>query len=218
MGQQVTLDLVDRDAAVRGDTRRDVFRKLAAGGTVVTGGLLVGGLPQVALGQSAQRDGEILNFALLLEYLESEFYVSAVDGGALSGDLLEFATVVRDHELAHVRFLQGALGDAAIVKPTFDFRDTTTDPAKFAATALALEDTGVAAYNGQGSNLRRRTLPAAASIVSVEARHAAWIRRLVAGPRYAAGRESLPAPVAFDPLFTRARVEQIVQETGFIQG
>ena len=214
----MTLDLIDRDESMRGETRRDVFRKLAAGGTVVTGGLLVGGLPQVALGQSARRDAEILNFALLLEYLESEFYVRAVDGGALSGDLLGFATVVRDHELAHVRFLQGALGDAAIAKPTFDFRDTTTDPAKFAATALALEDTGVAAYNGQGSNLRRRTLPAAASIVSVEARHAAWIRRLVAGPRYAAGRESLPAPVAFDPLFSRARVERIVQDTGFIQG
>ena len=218
MPEHLTLDLIDRDEAMRGETRRDVFRKLAAGGTVVTGGLLVGGLPQVALGQSARRDAEILNFALLLEYLESEFYVRAVDGGELSGYLLGFATVVRDHELAHVRFLQGALGDAAIAKPTFDFRDTTTDPAKFAATALALEDTGVAAYNGQGSNLRRRTLPAAASIVSVEARHAAWIRRLVAGPRYAAGRESLPAPVAFDPLFSRARVERIVQDTGFIQG
>jgi hypothetical protein len=76
----------------------------------------------------------------------------------------------------------------------------------------------VAAYNGQGSNLRRRTLPAAASIVSVEARHAAWIRRLVAGPNYDAGRTSLPAPTAVDPLFSRARVEQIVEDTGFITG
>ena len=120
------------------------------------------------------------NFALLLEYLESEFYTRAVAGGALSGELLNFATIVRDHELAHVEFLRNALGAAAIEKPTFDFRNTTTDAEAFAATAIVLEDTGVAAYNGQGPRLRRRTLPAAASVVSVEARHAAWIRRAVA--------------------------------------
>ncbi len=217
MTEHLTLDLVDREAAVRGDTRRDVFKKLAAGGTVITGGLMLGGLPAVAQGQSAQQDGEILNFALLLEYLESEFYVRAVEAGALTGALLEFATVVRDHELAHVAALRDALGSAAIAKPTFDFGNTTTDPALFSATALALEDTGVAAYNGQGSNLRRRTLPAAASIVSVEARHAAWIRRLVAGPGYDAGRSSYPAPNIVDPLFSRRRVERIVAETGFIQ-
>jgi len=215
----VTLDLVDRDEAVRGATRRDVFRKLAVGGTVVTGGLMIGGLPSVALGQkSARQDGEILNFALLLEFLESEFYVEAVSVGALSGDLLEFATVVRDHELAHVEFLQGALGGAAIAKPTFDFKGTTADPATFAATAQALEDTGVGAYNGQGSNLRRRTLPAAASVVSVEARHAAWIRRLNAGPGYPEGRTSYPAPTALDPLLSKAEVQRIVEDTGFITG
>jgi hypothetical protein len=176
MAEQLTVSLVDREAAIRGDTRRDVFRKLAAGGTVVTGGLVLGGVPAVALGQSARRDVAILNFALLLEYLESEFYLRAVANGILSGELLEFA-----------------------------------------ATALALEDTGVGAYNGQGSNLRRRTLPAAASIVSVEARHAAWIRRLVAGPDYDAGRRSLPAPTSFDPLLSKAEVQRIVEDTGFIQ-
>lgn len=216
--ERVTLELADREAALRGDTRRDVFRRLAAGGTVAAGGLLIGGLPSVALGQSARGDRNILNFALLLEYLESEFYVEAVNRGALTGDLLEFATVVRDHELAHVNTLRSALGSSAIDKPSFDFRDTTGDPDLFRATAQALEDTGVAAYNGQGSNLRRATLPAAASIVSVEARHAAWIRRLNAGPRYADGRSTYPAPRAFDQLFTRARVERIVEDTGFIQG
>lgn len=217
MAEQLTVSLVDREAAIAGDTRRDVFRKLAAGGTVVTGGLMIGGLPSVALGQSASRDVSILNFALLLEFLESEFYVQAVANDILSGDLLEFGTVVRDHELAHVEFLQQALGDAAIDKPTFDFGTTVTDAGEFAPTALALEDTGVGAYNGQGSNLRRRALPAAASIVSVEARHAAWIRRLVAGPDYDAGRRSYPAPASFDPLLSKAEVQRIVEDTGFIQ-
>lgn len=220
MGELVTLELVDRDEALRGNTRRDVFKRLAAGGTVVTGGLVLGGLPQLAHGQggSARRDATILNFALLLEYLESEFYVEAVGSGALSGRLLEFATVVRDHELAHVEALRAALGDAAREKPQFDFRDTTSDPQLFAATAQALEDTGVGAYNGQGSNLRRRSLPAAASIVSVEARHAAWIRRINAGPRYPDRPESFPAPASFDRLLTQEQVEEIVADTNFVQG
>ena len=161
--EHITVELVDREAAMRGDTRREVFRKLAAGGTVATGGLLIGGLPSVALGQSASGDAAILNFALLLEYLESEFYVEAVGKGALSGETLSFATIVRDHELAHVNTIRAALGSAAGDKPTFDFRDTTSNPDLFRATAQALEDTGVAAYNGQGSNLRRRTLPVAAA-------------------------------------------------------
>jgi hypothetical protein len=223
MSDHLTLAAVDPDGAIReaqdeiaSDSRSEFLKRAAvAGGTIAAGGVVLGGLPKlVSAAPSPAQDARILNFALLLEYLESEFYVRAVDGGALSGALLEFATVVRDHELAHVEALRQALGGAAIDKPAFDFRDTTTDPAKFAATALALEDTGVAAYNGQGSNLRRRTLPTAASIVSVEARHAAWIRRLVAD----GARSPLPAPVAFDPLFSRRRVERIVQDTGFVTG
>jgi hypothetical protein len=158
---------------------------------------------------SAKQDAKILNFALLLEYLESEFYVEAAAGGALSGELLTFATTVRDHELAHVEFLRKALGSAAAAKPAFDFKGTTTDPAQFAATAIALEDTGVGAYNGQGPRLRRRTLAAAASIVSVEARHAAWIRH-IAGKR--------PAPAPLDPAKSRKQVTKAVTATGFIVG
>lgn len=111
-----------------------------------------------------------------------------------------------------------ALGSEAREKPQFDFRDTTSDPQLFAATAQALEDTGVGAYNGQGSNLRRRALPPAASIVSVEARHAAWIRRINAGPSYPERPDSFPAPVSFDRLLTQEQVEEIVADTNFIQG
>ena len=138
----------------RQGTRAQFFRRaIVGGGAFLAGGLLIGGLPKVALGApSAPQDVEILNFALLLEYLESEFYVEAVNKGALSGrDRSAFATTVRDHELAHVDFLQNALGSAARAKPTFDFKDTTSDARKFLATAIVLEDTGVAAYNGQGA-------------------------------------------------------------------
>ena len=227
MSEPLTLDLVDRDGAIReaheeGMNRSALFRRaVVGGGTFLAGGLLVGGLPHIALGKpSAAQDAKILNFALLLEYLESAFYVDAVDKGALrtSPRLLGFATTVRDHELAHVDFLRQALGGAAIAKPSFDFKGTTEHADTFAATALVLEDTGVAAYNGQGPRLRRKTLAAAASIVSVEARHAAWIRRIVAAPDYADGKGSYPAPAALDKAKSKAQIEAAVGATGFIQG
>ena len=57
------------------------------------------------------------------------------------------------------------------------------------AWQFALEDTGVALYNGQAGNLTPASLAAAAEIVSVEARHAAWARDLAG---------EIPAPVATD--------------------
>ncbi len=201
-------------------TRSDFFKKaLAGGGALAAGGLVIGGLPSLAIGKpSAKQDVAILNFALLLEYLESEFYVRAVDSGVLTQKLAAFATTVRDHELAHVKALKAALGKKAISKPEFDFKDTTSDPAKFAATSIVLEDTGVAAYNGQGTRLRRKTLPAAASIVSVEARHAAWIRYLAGSPAYANDAKNYPAPAVLETPKSKKQVENAVAATGFIKG
>jgi rubrerythrin len=201
-------------------TRSDFFKKaVAGGGALAVGGLVIGGLPSLALGKpSAKQDVAILNFALLLEHLESEFYVQAVANGALTQKLAAFATTVRDHELAHVKALKKALGSKAGKKPAFDFGDTVKDPAKFAATSIVLEDTGVAAYNGQGTRLRRRTLPAAASIVSVEARHAAWIRHLVGTPAYGGSAKNYPAPAVLETPATKQQVEKAVAGTGFIKG
>ena len=220
MHDHLTLDLVDKDGAIReaherattGVTRAQLFRRtVAGGGTFLAGGLLVGGLPSVVLGApSAKQDVEILNFALLLEYLEAAFYKEAVAKGALSGETLRFARTVRDHELAHVAFLKSALGSKARSKPTFDFKDTTSDAGKFRATAVVLEDTGVAAYDGQGPNLTKATLAA------VEARHAAWIRRIVGKPDYAGGASSYPAPVAFEKALTKRQVQDRVNSTGFV--
>jgi hypothetical protein len=201
-------------------TRSDFFKRaVTGGGALAAGGLVIGGLPGLALGKpSAKQDVAILNFALLLEYLESEFYVQAVASGVLTQKLAAFATTVRDHELAHVKALKKALGSKAGKKPAFDFGDTVKDPAKFAATSIVLEDTGVAAYNGQGTRLRRRTLPAAASIVSVEARHAAWIRYLAGSPAYGGAAKNYPAPSVLETPASKKQVEKAVAGTGFIKG
>lgn len=216
MPAHLTLDVIEDDRGPAGPgsrpgTRRSFLRRsLFAGGTVVVGGVAIGGLPSLAAAApSPAQDVRILNFALTLEHLEAEFYSRAVAGGALSGDLLAFAQVVKAHEIAHVNFLRKALGAKAIDKPTFDFKGTTDSPAAFQATAIALEDTGVAAYNGQGARVTRGLLGAAASIVSVEARHAAWIRDIASRP---------PAPDAFDAAQTQQQILDTVNATGFITG
>src|SRR5207248_11799630 len=73
--------------------------------------------------------------------------------------------------------------------PSFKLEDVTGDPQAFTLTSIALEDLSVAAYNGQVANVSRSVLTLATKIVSVEGRHAAWIRDL-------AGK--LPAPRAAD--------------------
>jgi len=186
-----------------------VARAIVAGGAVAAGGLLVAGWPRLGTAApSAAQDAKILNFALLLEYIEAGFYSDALAKGKLSGELLDFATTVRDHERAHVAFLKGALGNGARRKPKLDFGQTTSDPKSFTAAAISLEETVIAAYNGQAGNLTKPTLAQAAKIVSVEARHAAWIRAI-------AGKD--PAPNATDSPKTAAQVQADVNRTGFVR-
>jgi rubrerythrin len=153
-------------------------------------------------------DQKIFNFALLLERLQAAFYTAAVDGGALRGELREFAEVVAGHERAHVDFLEKALGAQAAKRPTFEFGSATQDRQRFVDAAVLLENTGVAAYNGQAAHLTKASLAAAAEIVSVEGRHAAWISAL-------AGRD--PAPRAADPGATAEDVAATLRATGFIK-
>jgi rubrerythrin len=186
-----------------------IARAIVAGGGLAAGGLLVAGLPRLAASApSPAQDAKILNFALLLEYIESGFYSEALARGKLSGELLDYAKTVRKHERAHVAFLEGALGSSARKRPTLTFGDKTSDPQKFIAAAIALEETVIGAYNGQATNLTKPTLAQAAKIVSVEARHAAWIRAI-------AGKN--PAPHATDRPLAASQVQANVNRTGFVQ-
>jgi hypothetical protein len=139
---------------------------------------------------SVVQDRAIFNFALLLEYLKSSFYADALAHAGLTGELHDFAEVAGAHEREHVQAIKKALGSHARPEPRFRFGRASRDPKRFQSTAVALEDLAVAAYNAQAANLTKDALAAAIKIVSVEARHAAWIRSI-------AGEE--PAPTAADP-------------------
>ncbi len=217
MSEALTLEAVDRDGAIRealdsvGDDSRAGFLKRSM---LATGGIVGGGALLAVTATSAEaataNDVSILNFALTLEYLEAEFYTEAVAMGALSGEVLAFARVVAGHERAHVAFLKKALGTAAVAKPSFNFRGTTENQAKFKATAQVLEDTGVKAYAGQAPLIDADAILAAAlSVHSVEARHASWIRHINGSP---------PAPVAFDRPATKEQILAVVAKTQFITG
>jgi hypothetical protein len=157
---------------------------------------------------SAAQDRAIFNFALLLEYLQAAFYSEAVERGGLTGDVRRFARVVSGHEQAHVAFLRKALGPHARARPEFKFGDATRDEHAFLKAAVLLENTGVLAYNGQAANLTRPALAAAAEIVSVEGRHAAWVNDLAGVP---------PAPRAADVGVSSEDAVRTLQSTRFLK-
>jgi rubrerythrin len=138
--------------------------------------------------RSPAQDAKILQLVQLLEYTQVAFYAQALNRAGLKGELREFAHTALGHERQHLAAIEKALGSRALARPAFAFGAKTRNPGAFARAAIDLEDIAVAAYNGQAPNLTKRTLAAAAEIVSVEARHAAWVRAIV-------GRIAAPDPV-----------------------
>jgi len=126
-----------------------------------------------------EEDIRALNLLLLVEYTQAAFYKEAVGRGALKGKLLAYAKQVAAQENEHLRFLKRLLKGEARRKPSYAFGEATREPGAFVAAAADVEDLAVGAYNGQGSNVSTDVLAGAATIVSVEARHAAWIRSIV---------------------------------------
>jgi rubrerythrin len=137
---------------------------------------------------SKAQDTKILQLVLELEYTQVVFYEQALQQAGLKDGLREFAQTALGHERQHLAAIQKALGAKALPRPAFDFGPKTKSADAFAQAAIDLEDIAVAAYNGQASNLTKSTLAAAARIVSVEARHAAWVRAIV-------GQVAAPDPV-----------------------
>jgi hypothetical protein len=171
-------------------TRAQMLRRAIMCGGALAGGAAMWGLPQLTAAASKEQDARVLNLVLAVEYTEAAFYQEALKRGGLEGKLQAFARIVVEHEKAHVAFLKQALGGSADPEPQHEFGDKTKDSGAFAAAAVKLEDLAVATYNAQAVNLTSGSLTAAARIVSVEGRHAAWIRSIVG---------DVPATEATDP-------------------
>jgi Ferritin-like domain len=237
MDPEITLDQIDVDGDIRetahdaaegldgGDTRLDFLKKAGlAGGAVLGGGALLTALtPAAAMAAKGKGrppasfgkgDIGILNYALTLEYLEAAFYnevtANKVAGGAQESAFLKRTTA---DENAHVAFLKKALGSKAVKAPKVEFGDATSK-AKWLPTSMVLENTGVKAYSGQVLNISNPAyVAAAASILTVEARHAS-VAGLLVKPT---SKNLSPDGGAFDESATAAQILKAVEGTGFLK-
>ncbi len=206
---------------------------LSGSAKVVGGGALALGLaatPRLAAAQNAtpmaeedfEDDIDVLNFALTLEHLEATFYRQGLgeDGfdeadfgqDPLGNSIFDFLVDIRDHEADHVETLTSVitdLGGEPVEEAEYDFGDALADPAVFLATAQALENTGVSAYDYAGAAISDpELLTAAGTIAAVEARHASYLN-FVNG--------TLPFPAAFETPLSRDEVLEIASPF-FVEG
>jgi len=175
-------------------------------------------MPQMqgaALAADFENDLDVLNYALTLEHLEHAFYRD----GLASFTAEQFATAGFDlavvtnltafgnQELAHVEALTGVianLGGTPVQEAVYDFGDAFTDPTAFLETAQALENTGVAAYDGAGAAISDPALlTTAGTIVAVEGLHAAYLNVL---------NGDQPAPQPFEEPLSRDEVLEIASQ------
>lgn len=145
------------------------------------------------MNMNSDRDVEILNYALKLEYLEADYYnrVIAAHNARpyLRGRSEGVALILQRDENIHVAAVSDMivkLGGTPIEKPVFQFPDDAFRVnVAFLRLSADLEATGVMAYLGQGKRVKRdNVLAFAASIYGNEARHVGLIR-YVWGPRFA---------------------------------
>jgi hypothetical protein len=201
---------IEEERGTRSGLLKSVGLLAGAGGLA---SLLMPSAASARNGGSKKNDIKILNYALTLEYLEAAFYAEALRVGGYTGAVGRFATVVAGHEATHVATLKGVLGAKAVKSPSFDFKGTTRKWSTFLRTAKVLEDTGVAAYQGQAPLIHQNAvLGPAGAILAVEARHASWVRDLLY-----AGKEVKPAPEAFSTPMSMSQVLSAVKKTGFIK-
>jgi hypothetical protein len=201
------LDDLDTDGALREAGENAGISRAAFLGGTVAGAVAAFAVAPTAEAASRQ-DVAVLNFALVLEYLQSSFYTEAERSKALRGKADDAARRVGAVERAHVEAFKGLLGRRAVERPAFNFRGTTESERAFLKTAVAFEDLAVAAYKGQAPRLRsKEVLAAALAIHSVEARHAAWMR-------YLFGVQ--PAVAAFDDAAPKSEIQRVVGATRFI--
>ena len=171
----------------------------------------------------------ILNYAYALEQLEAAFYTRVLDGSYWANANAKEKLILEDlykHEVIHREFFKKAItgavmGDNSKVLPELEFDFSSVnfgDRASVLGTAMVLEDTGVAAYNGAGTLIKTPDyLVIAGKIVSVEARHAAAIRSVyLDNPKAFAGDDVIDEN-GLDLAKPPAEILAAVGKTGFVK-
>jgi rubrerythrin len=132
----------------------------------------------------AAGDLAIVQYALTLEHLETDFYNAVIDAGVITDRALaKTATMIRDNEQEHVDVLTATVKQLGgkPERPRTDFDSVLEGgPDMVLETAATVENLGAAAYLGQAGRIKSKEILAAAlSIHSVEARHAAALNTVV---------------------------------------
>lgn len=227
------IEKADPEVYGRLDSRRRVFQHLSG-----FGGKLAAAAVPFALGSLFNKAyagstatlatvTEVLQYALILENLEANFYNAGLGTtaspntaitGALSANNLKALRTIRTDETNHVTFLRTtitSLGATPVAPAVADFDYTgaqggsraalfanvLTNAGTLLAVAQALEDTGVRAYKGGATDLmsNKTVLEAALNIHSVEARHAARLRTMRRGGLMPANDRASAVAAGTDP-------------------
>jgi rubrerythrin len=133
---------------------------------------------------SMKGDLEIVQYALTLEHLETDFYNAVIDSGVVKDmALAETAKMIRDNEQEHVDALTGTVKQLGgkPQRPKTNFDSVLEGGEKMVLeTAATVENLGAAAYLGQAGRIKSKEILAAAlAIHSVEGRHAAALNSVV---------------------------------------
>ena len=154
----------------------------------------------MAKDEAAGGDLAIVQYALTLEHLETDFYNAVLDSGVVKNKQLgETAKLIRDAEQAHVDTLTGVVKDLGGMpeRPRTNFDAVLEGGEKMVLeTAATVENLGAAAYLGQAGRIKSKDILAAAlSIHSIEARHAAALNTVVGKTIVPDGAFAKPASI-----------------------
>ena len=210
--EELTLEQTGAEGALDEDLHRVFGRSRAAflRSTALAGGAFIAGRALSARAAELDRhDIDVLNFDLTFEYLQAGFYEEALRFGALGRETTRWARVIGAHERAHVKIIREVLGRHAVKKPFFDYQGVTEDEAAFTRTAVAMEDLTTDLLIGQLNEFRAPALVSALfSLLSVEARHAAWVRHAVG---------VLPIAGPLDRAKSLQEVAEVIGKTHFMK-
>jgi hypothetical protein len=153
---------------------------------------------------SSHGDLAIVNYALTLEYLESQFYAKVAKAGLFKGATLSTLKTFGMEESEHVKALHKVAMSMGKPAPMPTGKFPIHSATQVATLAAAVENLGAAAYLGQAGAIQsREVLAAALSIHSIEARHAATLNLLL---------KKNPTPDgAFGKPMTMAQVLKVVK-------